>query len=205
MPVRSRSFVAVRVAIPVLSVVIYLASLAAPGGYQGWLGFHLFLAGLLFSWAIHLTFSWWANVLFAIALGYYCRGVWALAANWALVATALAMSGALVDAHIINAPAFQLWAGSMATLAVGSLALARWPQQIFDRASGADRFVKGVAQACPTHPTGDDEGSSKRDSDRRSTSYTSTPRVHTNLGPCHLPPPSLFERPNHAPLRTLQS
>jgi hypothetical protein len=147
MPVRSRSLVAVRVAIPVLSVGIYLASLAAPGGYQGWIGFHYFLAGLLFAWAVHLTFSWWANVLFLVALGYYCHGVWALAAKWALVATALAMSGALVDARIINAPAFQLWTGSMAILAAGSMALARRARKILDRASSADRFVNSVAQA----------------------------------------------------------
>jgi hypothetical protein len=109
----------------VLSVGAYLASLAAPGESQGWLGIHLFLAGLLFIWAMHLTFSWWANVLFVIALGYYCRGNWALAAKWALGATGLAMSAALLGLRIIYAPAFQLWTGSMATLAAGSLALAR--------------------------------------------------------------------------------
>jgi hypothetical protein len=125
MPVRS----AVRVAIPVLSIGAYLASLAAPGGSQGWLGIHLFLAGLLFFWAFHLTFSWWANVLYLIALGYYCRGNWALAAKWALVATGLALSAALLDLSIINAPAFQLWTGSMAALAAGSLALATWLQE----------------------------------------------------------------------------
>jgi hypothetical protein len=125
MPVRSRSLVAVRVAVPVLSVGAYLASLAAPGESKGWLGIHLFLAGLLCVWAIHLTFSWWANVLFVIALGYYCRGNWALAANWALGATGLAISAALLGLDIIYAPAFQLWTGSMATLAAGSLALTR--------------------------------------------------------------------------------
>jgi hypothetical protein len=62
MPVRSRHLVAASVAIPVLSVGTYLAALAAPGGSQGWLEIHLLLAGLLFFWAIHLTFSWWANV-----------------------------------------------------------------------------------------------------------------------------------------------
>jgi hypothetical protein len=89
----------------------------------------MFLAGLLYFWAFHLTFSWWANLFYLIALGYYCRGNWALAATWALVATGLAMSWALLDPVAINAPAFQLWTGSMAALAAGSLALARWLPQ----------------------------------------------------------------------------
>ena len=126
MSIQSSSLVAVRVAIPVLSVGIYLASFAAPSDYPGWRGFQLFLAGLLFSWAIHLTFSWWANVLYVIALGYYCRGDQALAARWALVATGLAMSWGVLNPSEFNAPAYPLWSGSMATLAVGSLALARW-------------------------------------------------------------------------------
>jgi hypothetical protein len=130
MSIQSSSLVAVRVAIPVLSVGVYLASFAAPSDYYpGWRGFHLFLAGLLCCWAIHLTFSWWANVLYAIALGYYFRGDQALAARWALVATGLAMSWGLFDPSEFNAPAFPLWSGSMATLATGSLALARWLRQ----------------------------------------------------------------------------
>jgi hypothetical protein len=91
----------------------------------------MLLAGLLYFWAFHLTFSWWANVFYLIALGYYCRGNWALAATWALVATGLAMSWSLLDPVATNAPAFQLWTGSMAALAAGSVALARWlPQRL---------------------------------------------------------------------------
>ena len=129
MSIQSSFLVALRVAIPVLSVGVYLASFAAPSDYPGWRGFQLFLAGLLFSWAIHLTFSWWANVLYVIALGYYCRGDQALAARWALVATGLAMSWGVLNPSEFNAPAYPLWSGSMATLAVGSLALARWLHQ----------------------------------------------------------------------------
>jgi hypothetical protein len=125
MPVRSRSLVAVRVAIPVVSVATYLASLAAPGGFERWRGIHLFLAGLLSFWAMHITFSWWANVLYVIALGYYCRGDWPLAARWALGATGLAMSAALLRLSIMSIPAFQLWTASMATLVAGLLALCR--------------------------------------------------------------------------------
>ena len=138
MSIQSSSLVAVRVAIPVLSVGIYLASFAAPSDYPGWRGFQLFLAGLLFSWAIHLTFSWWANVLYVIALGYYCRGDQALAARWALVATGLAMSWGLLDPSEFNAPAFPLWSGSMASLAVGSLALTKW--RIRDQSSHSERI-----------------------------------------------------------------
>jgi hypothetical protein len=89
----------------------------------------MFLAGLLYFWALHLTFSWWANVLYFIALCYYCRGDKVLAAKWALVATCLAMSWALLNPREMNAPAFQLWSGSMATLAAGSLMLARTLRQ----------------------------------------------------------------------------
>jgi hypothetical protein len=129
MPVRSRSLVAVRIAIPVLSVGAYLGSLAAPSDYPGWLGIHQFLAGLLFFWALHVTFAWWANVLYWIALGYYCRGDPALATRWALAATGLAMSWALFNRSAITAPAFQLWSGSLAVLGAGSLGLAGWLTQ----------------------------------------------------------------------------
>jgi hypothetical protein len=128
--IQSSSLVAIRVAIPVLSVGVYLGSFAAPSDfYPGWRGFQLFLAGLLCCWAIHLTFSWWANVLYVIALGYYCRGDQALAARWALVASGLAMSWGVLNPSEFNAPAYPLWSGSIAALAVGSLAIARSLQQ----------------------------------------------------------------------------
>jgi hypothetical protein len=127
MPVQSRALVAVRVAIPVLTVGVYLCSLAAPTDNAGWLGIHLFLIGLLFCWALHLMFSWWANVFYWIALGYYCRGNWPLAAKWGMVATGLAMSALFLAGMRIKSPAFQLWTASMAMLAAGSLAIARWP------------------------------------------------------------------------------
>jgi hypothetical protein len=85
----------------------------------------MFLAGLLCFWAVHLTFSWWANVLYLLALCHYCRRHEELAARWALAATGLALSWTLYNPHETTAPAFQLWTGSMAILAIGSLGLAR--------------------------------------------------------------------------------
>jgi hypothetical protein len=109
----------------VLSLGAYLGSLAAPSDYKGWLGIHWFLAGLLCIWAIHVTFAWWANVLYWIALGYYCRGDQSLAAKWALAAAGLAMSWALLNTSAIRSPAFSLWSGSMAVLGAGSLVLVK--------------------------------------------------------------------------------
>jgi hypothetical protein len=85
----------------------------------------MFLAGLLCLWAVHMTFAWWANVLYLLALRYYCRGDDQMAARRALTATGLALSWTLLTPHEINSPAFLLWSGSMAILAIGSLGLAR--------------------------------------------------------------------------------
>jgi hypothetical protein len=121
--------VTVRIAIPVLSVGAYFASLAAPSEYQGWLGIHLFLMGLLYFWGLPMTLSWWANVLYVIALRYYCRRDQVLAMKWAVAATGLATTWVWLNPREIHAPAFLLWSGAMATLAAGSLVLVKWPHQ----------------------------------------------------------------------------
>ena len=126
MPARSRPLLAcLRLSIPALSLALYLGSFAAPAGSQGWYGFHLFLAGLFLFWAPWFAFSWWSNVAYWAALGYYCRRDYPPAAGWGLLAAGLGAAWAVVEPRAVGAPAFQLWVGSMAALGLGALGLAR--------------------------------------------------------------------------------
>ena len=46
-----------------LSVALYVAAFAVPYDIQSY-GFGIFLIGLIWCWAVNLTYSWWANVLY---------------------------------------------------------------------------------------------------------------------------------------------
>ncbi len=128
MPVRPNPFVAARILIPVVSLSMYAGAFAAPAGSNNWHGYQLFLLGLIYCWMVQVTFSWWANPGYWIALGYYLRGEHVLAARWGSGATGLALTWALPDPGTFRAPAFLLWTGSMAALALGARALDRWPR-----------------------------------------------------------------------------
>jgi hypothetical protein len=80
---------------------------------------------LYISFAVHVAYSWWANVAYWIALASFCAGKWSRAWKWALAATALAGAWTVQDPRsAMHSPAFLLWAGSMAVLTVGALVLA---------------------------------------------------------------------------------
>jgi hypothetical protein len=121
------------VGILALSFGMYLGAFAAPYQKQGWFhcgfGFQVFLAGLLLCWLPHLTFAWWSNVLYWVALRHFSRGRWISAAKWGLVATGLGMAWLLIAPEVVRAPAFQLWIGSMAALGLGALGPAKWEEK----------------------------------------------------------------------------
>jgi hypothetical protein len=106
-----------------LSVALYVAAFAVPYDIQSY-GFGIFLIGLIWCWAVNLTYSWWANVLYWVALVYFCRGQWPRAAIWGLLAMALGGAFALEEPRTVWAPAFLVWVASMAVLGGGSFGLA---------------------------------------------------------------------------------
>jgi hypothetical protein len=127
MPVQSkRSGVFLPLSILVLSTGTYIGAFAAP--YEEYpSGLAVFTLGLLLCW-VPAGLPWWANVLYWVALGYSCQGKWAPAAKYGLFSVCLAAAWLLVDDQASRVPAFQLWIGSMAALALGALimrALAR--------------------------------------------------------------------------------
>src|SRR5579871_3622897 len=108
MPVPARpSLVPPRVAILVLSLGLYVSAFAAPYYTSAWFkqGFQLFLAGLTWFWLPDLTFAWWANVVYWVALGYFGRGQWGPAARCGLVAMGLGLAWALLDSAAVGSPA----------------------------------------------------------------------------------------------------
>jgi hypothetical protein len=106
-----------------LSVGMYLSAFAAPfdGSSKG---LAAFWCGLVFCLVVPYTTPWWANVLYWVALGYFCRKRWSAASKWGLSATALGGAFIFLNASVADALAFQLWVGSMALLGFGALRLA---------------------------------------------------------------------------------
>jgi hypothetical protein len=114
-----------------LSLAMYGVAFAAPYD-QGWSGWQIFLVGLLYCWVVHLTFAWWSNVVYWVAVVYFCRGQWSGAARSGLFATALGSAWALWHPRqLFASSAFLLWIGSMAVLGAGSLVLAKWKRAAF--------------------------------------------------------------------------
>ena len=122
---RSSSFGLLRRSILGLSLCLYLIAPYAPYA-PDIRGGQVFLMGLFLCWHPYTLFSWWANPAYWIALWYFRRRNWPLAAAWGLLATALGSVWLLVDSKASNAPAFLLWVGSMAVLYLGVKALAIW-------------------------------------------------------------------------------
>jgi hypothetical protein len=141
--------VSVRLSVLVLSLGLYLAAIAAPFAPRGWYGFQAFLAGLLWFWAPWLTFSWWSNVAYWAALGFYGRREYAPAAGWGLSAAGLGAAFAVAEPRAVGAPAFQLWVGSMAALGLGALGLARREEapDLGRPDEEAQRFARRLAEA----------------------------------------------------------
>src|SRR5262245_33624358 len=91
-----------RFVVSLISVGLYLGSMVAPYDGPSSYGFGLFFVGLVFCWMVHATFAWWANVLFVVALGYFCAGRWSAAAKWGWSATALALTWLLLKPEAIT-------------------------------------------------------------------------------------------------------
>src|SRR5260370_20465708 len=124
------SSVSLRMLILALSLGMYVGAFAAPYEPNGWFknGCQMFLAGLLYFWAIWISFSWWSNVFYWAALVYLFRREWLPAAWWGLLATALAGAWAVVGDHAIGWPGFQPWFGSVGLGTLGALCLLPWAQ-----------------------------------------------------------------------------
>jgi hypothetical protein len=114
-----------RRSILVLSVGQYLVAFGSTYDESN-SGVSVFVAGLFWCWLITATFSWWANVLYWIALRYYIRGELLAAAIVGLLAAALGSTWAYLDSHASEALAFRLWIGAMVVLGVGSMGLSAW-------------------------------------------------------------------------------
>jgi hypothetical protein len=101
-----------------ISLALYAVSFVAP--YQSDTpGAVMFYGGLIFCWLIPYTYAWWANPIYWYALVLAHLKKWPNCASFSLVATMLAglhLPGRRDDGPL--GPAFFLWVGSMAVLAV---------------------------------------------------------------------------------------
>ena len=104
-----------------LSLSLYASAFVAPYPSQWYSrGILIFWAELFYFWWPLVSFAWWSNVGYWVALAFFCRREWAPAATYGLFSVGLASTWLLLDHAAIQAPAFPLWVGSMATLTLGA-------------------------------------------------------------------------------------
>jgi hypothetical protein len=152
----NQSRIAISRTLRITSIGLYAASFIVPdsiaNGTNWFLGTTLFMMGLLYFWLFWLTFAWWANVLFWIALCSHPRtaGVWSYSAGL-LASTFLVF----LDWRGSIGPPFFLWSGSMFLFAFANSfrlpAEEFHPEQSLDRLE--DSSIRPDADDFKTHDT----------------------------------------------------
>ena len=111
------------VCVVAISLTVYAIAMALPidSGRDFGGGAQLFVVGLAWCWFLPVAYSWWANVLYWVALSHMLRGRWKRAAIWSQAATLLATAFLLPGREFIGEPVFWVWVGAMAILNGGAL------------------------------------------------------------------------------------